>query len=72
MNTETTTDKTGVMMPKAAKASRVHTIWYNSEQKPEAKNPTPIKAKEKSTERGAIAMLVVAFDIINPPLFQFR
>src|SRR5947207_56241 len=37
MNTETTTDRTGVMIPKWAKARRIQTTWYNSPQNPDRK-----------------------------------
>src|SRR5215472_14744096 len=38
MKTEITTESTGVMIPKAAKAIRVHTSWYTRLLKPEMKN----------------------------------
>src|SRR5262249_55725888 len=37
INTEITTDSTGVMMPNDANASRVQITWYNKPQNPETK-----------------------------------
>ena len=35
MNTERTTERTGVMIPNAANAILVQTTWYTSPQKPD-------------------------------------
>jgi hypothetical protein len=38
MNTETITDKTGVITPNDANANRVQMVWYSSPQNPDIKN----------------------------------
>src|SRR5215469_10244467 len=38
MKTDSTSDSTGVTMPKCANAMRSQTTWYNRLQKPEQKN----------------------------------
>src|SRR6266436_2340715 len=52
MKTEITTDSTGVMMPKAAKAKRVQTTWNSSPQNPEMKKRRNKSGRWKVLLRG--------------------
>ncbi len=68
MNTDTTTESTGVMIPNDRNASRSQTIWYTRPQKPESTNSrnricVSIGACSASGSGCSLAGLLIAYNI---------